>query len=265
MTKLDKTDIKILLQFTQPTVTGRQGIQFTSENIDEIINQLALYPQIELFGIASHRGTQLNTEKEYLENITFLKEIASQIESKSEIKVKSFNIGGGFPNADSLHNDQLTKILTQVNSNLNENAPNNYSIFYEPGRYIVGDTGFCIAKVLKYNKDSKTVFLDIGTQFIPKFMKSSLRFYNLDNLAESPNTSVDLMGPLPSDEDILIKNYFFPPTIHPGDRILIANVGAYALTFSTRFPYPIPSIMTIKGKDYKYIRTPQSSSDFSLL
>lgn len=245
--------IQIILRFTSPKFTGRQGIPFLSENIEKIASTLSVCPQLEFEGILSHLGTQLNTDQDYLHNIAFLMEIADKLESQCGLNANIFDMGGGFPNADALKMDRLSVILSKVKDSLSQNGWDHVQIFYEPGRFIVGDTGFCLARILKYDLVNRTAFLDIGNQFIPKFMKSAIRFYDVDKITEHPNFPIDFMGPMPSDQDILLKNYNFPPHVASGDRVLIANVGAYALTFSTRFPYPFPLILSIDGDQMNVI------------
>ena len=159
----------------------------------------------------------------------------------------------------------FTAILREIQTDLKEAKWDHCEIFYEPGRFIIGDAGFCLARVYKYNARFATVFLDVGNNFIPKFMKASLRFYNASRITESTKFPVDFMGNIPSDQDILIKNYNFTPNVQADDIVLIANVGAYALTWSTRFPYPLPSVIFL-NKDEKIILDDHSSAlDISIL
>jgi diaminopimelate decarboxylase len=255
---------KIIIRFTTPKYTGRQGVIFTPENIELIIATLNKCPNVILNGILSHIGTQLNTQEDYLVNFEFLIKIATEFR-KFNLNIKIFNIGGGFPNADSLKTDFLKDTLRSAKELLKNAGFDEIRLFYEPGRFIIGDCGFCIAKIHRYESAYKTAFLDIGNQFIPKFMKSSLRFYSVEHIEESPNTPIDFLGPIPSDQDILIKNYNFIPSVKPNDHIVIANVGAYALTFSTRFPYPIPTILLIESEQVRMIFQRESEGDITLV
>jgi diaminopimelate decarboxylase len=247
LTLYPRKKIHVIFRFTTPKFTGRQGIPFLSDCIEKIAKTLLDCPQLEFEGILSHLGTQLNTDEDYLHNLEFLMEIAGKLETQFGLTSHVFDIGGGFPNADALKEDRLLNILSKVKDSMSRKGWDRAQIFYEPGRFIVGDTGFCLGRILKYDSISRTAFLDIGNQFIPKFMKTAIRFYDIDKITEHPNYPIDFMGPMPSDQDILLKNYNFPPHVATGDRVLIANVGAYALTFSTRFPYPFPLILIING------------------
>lgn len=247
--------IEIILRFTNPKYTGRHGIRYTLKNIQYIKEFIEQNPQIRIVGIASHLGTQMNSYEEYRSNFRFLNDIYQTLQNNSKLKqtIQYINIGGGFPNADSLPYKQLTEIFSKLKKEFDHLDWNSLSLLYEPGRYILGDAGFCTASIIKLDQEYHTAILNIGTQFIPKFMKSSLRFYDIDKIIDSPNSPIDFMGPIPSDEDLMIKKYYFPPSVAKGDRVLIANVGAYALTFSTRFPYNTPHLFLITGDQVRKI------------
>jgi diaminopimelate decarboxylase len=262
--KLGKKEQKIILRFTTPKYTGRQGIPFVDSLPSTLKDVLYACSHLRIVGILSHRGTQLNTKAEYIDNLRFIIEIYNTINLIPHCQIEIVNIGGGFPNADALKDSLLKEICSEMGEILDTAGMSHVRLFYEPGRFVVGDAGFCIARIIKYDSTHRTAFLDIGNQFIPKFMKSALRFYSIENITESPNFAIDFMGPVPSDQDILVKNYNFSPSIRSQDHVLIANVGSYALTFSTRFPYALPNIVWISGKEHYLIHDSQKSGDISL-
>ena len=45
---------------------------------------------------------------------------------------------------------------------------------------------------------------------------------------------------------------------------MIPNVGAYTLTFSNRFPYPLPNIFIVKSNEISKIFDNSIKKDFSL-
>jgi diaminopimelate decarboxylase len=254
---------KIIIRFLKPKYTGRQGISFTKVNIEKLQILLEKNKNLKYKGLLSHMGTQLNSLDIFQKNLRFLIKIAQEIQIKLNLTTDILNLGGGFPNADSFKEKHFKSILQELKRELAENQLEDCKIFYEPGRFVVGDCGFCLSKVSKYNEQYSTVFLDVGNNFIPKFMKSSLRFYNISKIEETPNKPMDFMGNIPSDQDILVKNYNFSPSTSKNDFILIANVGAYALTFSTRFPYPIPEIIMIKGQEIEILHKYNYDDDLS--
>ena len=106
--------------------------------------------------------------------------------------------------------------------------------------------------------------MDIGNHISPKFARNPLRFYNISRIQEPHKYKTSIAGIVPTDQDILVKDYFFTETIKKGDLVLVANVGAYTLTFSNRFPYQLPRIYMIKDKNHRMIFDPEKDHDFSL-
>ncbi|TFH27549.1 MAG: hypothetical protein E4G98_06060 [Promethearchaeota archaeon] len=206
----------------------------------------------------------MKTIIQYRENANNLIDIIQNLRKYAQLKPKIINFGGGFPNADSIKQDDFIPLLQEVKSALDKELDGKYSMFYEPGRFIVEDAGFCLCEVIKFDPSSKTVFVNVGNNLIPKFMKASLRFYNASRSTDALRFPVDILGNVPSDQDILIKNYNFTEKVERGDIIIIANVGAYALTWSTRFPYSKPSILILDGKKIHVYHDRTSSHDFSL-
>jgi diaminopimelate decarboxylase len=254
--------IDIIVRFQALSFTGRHGVSYTPENLQQIYNLFTQFRFIRFAGILSHSGTQLNSLKEYLDNIKYLIQIANELRDKFGLVTRIFNMGGGFPNADSITKESLREILENIKLEFEKANWTAFKLFYEPGRFIVGDAGFCLARIVKYSREQKTAYLDVGNNYIPKFMKSSLRFYNVSKIEEKPNTPVDFYGNIPSDQDILIKKYNFTPSIAAGDYVLIANVGAYALTFSNRFPYARPYILLLDNEDIKILYKTEETLDF---
>ncbi|MHA1585473.1 MAG: hypothetical protein ACTSVU_05550 [Promethearchaeota archaeon] len=253
---------KILIRFRAPKYTGRHGIPFNPENINLLKSLLEECPNLKFEGILSHMGTRMKALVNYQKNFSFIIEVLNALKNLAGLYCNIIDIGGGFPNADAMKAPFFTKILREVYNDLVEAGWGECEIFYEPGRFIVGDVGFCSATVYKYSPLFHTAFLDVGNNLIPKFMKSALRFYNVNKITELPNQPVDFMGNVPSDQDILVKNYNFTPSVAKGDKVLIANVGAYALTWSTRFPYGLPAIICIDGEKISLFRSLNDSRDF---
>jgi len=69
---------------------------------------------------------------------------------------------------------------------------------------------------------------------------------------------------MPTDQDVLVKDYFFTYDLKEGDIVVVTNVGAYNLTFSNRFPYLLPNIILVKNKTATNIFDPLLNCDFSI-
>jgi diaminopimelate decarboxylase len=179
------------------------------------------------------------------------------------IDIRNINLGGGFPEATIMPEKQLKITAEKLKSFIQKLKIKNNKIYFEPGRFFVGDAGVFIAEVVKTTKN-RWIFLNLGNNICPKFAKCSLRFYNLSQIQNTHKYKTSFAGIIPTDQDVLAKDYFFTEKLKIGDKVLITNTGAYTLTFSNRFPYLLPQIFLVKGKNYKKIFSPLINHDFSI-
>jgi diaminopimelate decarboxylase len=230
------------------------------------LNQISLYNRrcknIQFRTILSHYSTQMNNLNQFTKNAEILIEAFNKLHNVG-VKIKNINFGGGFPEAAIMPQSQLKVIFSKIHNILKDQEIDYEEIYFEPGRFLVGDTGIFIAEIIKKTKD-RWIFLNIGNNICPKFSKSSFRFYNASKIDQSHKYKTSIAGIIPTDQDVLVKNYFFNNDIEVGDKVLITNAGAYTLTFSNRFPYELPSIFLINGERINKIFDPSKDHDFSL-
>ena len=182
---------------------------------------------------------------------------------KYRITPINLNLGGGFPESTIMPQDRLRKIAKLIKRMLLNSEIKYENIYIEPGRYFVGDSGFFITKIVTIKED-RWIFLNIGNHICPKFARCSLRFYNATLIDEPHKYKTSIAGILPTDQDVLGKNYFFTEKLKKGDKVLVLNTGAYCLTFSNRFPYILPRILLIKDSSIREIFNPETDIDFSI-
>jgi diaminopimelate decarboxylase len=158
---------------------------------------------------------------------------------------------------------QLKKIANEIKTTLTEFEVDYENIYFEPGRYFLGDAGLFISKIVKVS-DNRWIFLNIGNHICPKFARCSLRFYNASQISNPHKYKTSIAGIIPTDQDVLAKDYFFTEKLTKGDKVLVTNTGAYCLTFSNRFPYRFPKILLINNTDIKEVFDPKIDKDISL-
>ncbi len=241
---------------------SKLGVNLSHNNIKKLSHILNKSENINFSTITSHYGSQLNNVNQYLKNLDNLIDVFKLLKQKG-FNIKNLNLGGGFPEASIMPKKQLELIALEIKKYLLSNHIDYDTIIFEPGRYLVGDTGVFISQIIKTN-DDRWIFLNIGNHICPKFARCSLRFYNATHIDLPHKYKTSIAGIIPTDQDVLAKNYFFSKDLRKGDHILITNVGAYCLTFSNRFPYSLPIILSIKNNEFKEIFNPNIQNDFSL-
>lgn len=252
----------ICIRVNSQKYKSKLGIKLNAKKINEFVKTYNNYQNIKIKSILSHFSTQMNNISQFKQNIS---SIAYNLQFFSDvgIKVNNINLGGGFPEATIMPQNQLKLIAREIKSILKHYKVDYNKIYFEPGRYFLGDAGLFISKIVGV-RENRWVFLNIGNHICPKFAKCSLRFYNASQINEPHKHKTSIAGIIPTDQDVLAKDYFFTKNLIKGDKVLVTNTGAYCLTFSNRFPYLLPKIFLIHNTNLNLIFDPNNNGDFSL-
>jgi diaminopimelate decarboxylase len=252
----------ICLRINTQKFGSKLGILLNQSNVSKLKKIIYECKNLKVTTLLSHYATQMNNFELFRKNINTILD-NTKILSDAGIKIENLNLGGGFPEAVIMPENQLKEIAAKIKSIISNHELNFNNIYFEPGRYFVGDAGLLIAKIIKVT-DDRWIFLNIGNHICPKFAKSSLRFYNATRIGEPHKFKTSIAGIVPTDQDVLAKDYFFTSDLKEGDIVIVTNVGAYNLTFSNRFPYLLPNIILVKDKTITNIFDPLVNCDFSI-
>jgi len=252
----------LCLRINSQKFGSKLGITLDTKTLSKLKELLQDCDSVSLKTILSHRSTQMNNFEQFRINLENIAQAYNQLRN-SGINIENINLGGGFPESVVIPEKQLKKIALNLKEHLKLLKINVNQIYFEPGRYFVGDAGIFLTEIIKIT-DDRWIFLNIGNNICPKFARCSLRFYNASKIDASHKFKTSIAGIIPTDQDILVKDYFFTQALEEGDIVIITNVGAYTLTFSNRFPYSLPPIFLVSGTNAKKIFDPTIDHDFSL-
>ena len=187
-------------------------------------------------GISFHVGSQCMHKISYSKGI---QEIGNIIK-KTKIMPDIINVGGGFPSIyPDLNPEPLTNYLKEIKQSLNNlkllNLP---EIICEPGRALVAESGSTIVKVILRKKQN--LYINDGTYGslfdagVPNFVLPSKMITN-GRILSKKLTSFSFFGPTCDSLDFMKGPFILPNNIKEGDYIELGQLGAYALTFRTKF------------------------------
>ena len=186
-------------------------------------------------GVSFHVGSQCLDPEAY--KIALRK--VSSIVSKSRIKIKFLNIGGGFPGKysdESLPN--LTVYLKKIKSEFKKNF-NYYSdikLLSEPGRVLVYNCMSLVVKVIL--KKKKKLYINDGVHGHLSEIKKLGLIQPVRLFRKKTNKRIipfSFYGPTCDSNDFLKGPYFLPESIKNEDYIEIDLMGAYTLTSRNDF------------------------------
>ena len=216
-------------------------------------------------GISFHVGSQC------MHKISFTKAISEvgNIIKKTKIIPDIINVGGGFPSIyPDLNPEPVESYLDEIKRSIAKlNLPTSPELICEPGRAIVAESGSTIVRV-NLRKKQKLYINDgtYGSLFdagVPNFILPSKMISN-GRIQSKKLTPFNFYGPTCDSMDFMKGPFLLPNNIKEGDYIELGQLGAYGLTFRTKFngfysdkvfelaDQPIMSLYVTSGKD-KYL------------
>ena len=187
-------------------------------------------------GLSFHVGSQCMHPISYSKGI---REIGNIIK-KTKIIPDIINVGGGFPSIyPDLHPQPLENYISEIKKSFNnlklEKKP---ELLCEPGRALVAESGSTVVKVLLRKKQK--IHINDGTYgslFDAGVLNFVLPTRMLPNgrIISKKLTSYSLYGPTCDNADFMKGPFVLPNNLKEGDYIEIGQLGAYSLTFRTKF------------------------------
>ncbi|WP_028973700.1 diaminopimelate decarboxylase [Spirochaeta cellobiosiphila] len=218
---------------------GSKKFGIDSEAIDITINNVSELKHIRLQGIHIFAGTGIQDSEGFLSNLTNCFRLASEINDK-HFKVLSIDFGGGIgiPYSDDDEGLNIEGINEKI-LELIENYPfikeNNTRLIAEPGRYLVGQSGVYISKIIdrKNSRGREYVLVDGGAQHLlrPALIGTAHPTFNISRRQKNL-IPFDVGGSLCTSVDFLGKDIPLPVESQQGDFIGVFCSGAYGYTES---------------------------------
>jgi len=203
----------------------------------EAIGLLRLTKQYaKKIGLSFHVGSQCMHPISYAKGIT---EIGNIIK-RTKIIPDYINVGGGFP---TIYPDLVPQSLDNYFEEIKKGLKNLKldtlpEIICEPGRALVSESGSTIVRVnlrkkqkLYINEGTYGTLFDAG---VPNIVYPS-RLIRNGRIISKKLTSFDFFGPTCDSMDYMKGPFILPNNIKENDYIELGQLGAYGLTFRTKF------------------------------
>ena len=192
-----------------------------SENLDPI-------------GIHCHIGSQLTELEPIKESVNIVADLVRNLKSALQIELKFFDVGGGL---GIVYDDEvLIDTYEYAQVILDALFGLDITVVCEPGRFLVGNSGTFVTKVLyeKVNGDKRFVIVDGAMNDL---IRPSLydAYHKIEVLSKTENKSdCNVVGPVCESGDFFAKNIELPKTEH-NDLIAIYSAGAYGFTMASNY------------------------------
>ena len=251
------------------------GIDF--EFIEDLYSKASSeFKNIKLRGLQMHIGSQLTQVKPFLEAVEKVSPLVTNL--KNTYGIEFFSIGGGIgivyeealasgkkewwdekdPGNKPLTVEEYAEKLVPILS------PLKIKILLEPGRFMVGNAGALITKVLYKKigtaKNFAIVDAGMGDLIRPALYQGHHEIVPLNNESEQTQV-VDIVGPICESGDFFAQNRELP-LLQEGDHIALLSAGAYGFVMASNYnSRAFPAEIMVSGSTHQVVRKRQNYED----
>lgn len=218
-------------------------------------------PSLRLRGIGCHIGSQITEVRPFVDSAARLRALWESLAAEG-IEVPQLDLGGGLgipyrPDDPLLDLDAWGRAIDDATAGLP------VELVLEPGRFIVGNAGVLLTRVLgrKRGRDKGFVIIDAAMNDLVR--PALYEAYHVITpvrvpAASAPLEVADVVGPVCESGDFLALERTLPIT-SPGDVLAVLSAGAYGMsmasTYNTR---PLGAEVLVQGDAMHVIRPRQT-------
>ena len=239
------------------------------EMMADVVRALQESPRVRVGGVHIFAGTQILDAAvlgaQYRKCIDLARSVAKML--KGPIETVDFGGGLGIPYFEGdqeLDLEAYAKEVRDLLSGLGDEIFASTRFLVEPGRYLAGDAGVYVARVLdvKSSRGKTFAVLDGGMNHhlaasgnLGQVIKRNFPVAVLNRLEEPSRNAVDVVGPLCTPLDVLARSVELPG-IRVGDLVGVFQSGAYGRSASPLgfLSHPAPPEVLVSDRKYSLIR-----------
>ncbi|MDD5687732.1 MAG: diaminopimelate decarboxylase [Elusimicrobia bacterium] len=208
---------------------------------------------IEIVGISLHIGSQITDISPFSLSSKKVSEYIKKL-SSSGIKLKYIDMGGGL---GIKYKDEKIISPSDYARAVVSHLPENHTVILEPGRFLAGNAGVLVAKIIYIKKTSKKNFLilDAGmNDLVRPAIYDAYHEIIPVTLRKGPKYNWDIVGPICESSDVFAKDRNMLPVLE-GDLLAILCSGAYGYSMSSNYNMrPQPPEVLVESKKWRIIR-----------
>lgn len=223
------------------------------------------FKNLNISGVHMHIGSQIVEAGPFVKAIERIVELVKGLED-CDVQIRWFNIGGGLgiiysnerPQTAREYAREVLSLLKKIKAN----------IILEPGRFIVGNSGVLVTKVLyiKQTPNKNFAIVDAGMNDLIRPSLYGAYHSILPVKSRTYNSSrriscFDVVGPVCESGDFLGLDRKFID-LREGDYLAIMGAGAYGFSMSSNYnARPRPAEVMVDGSKVKLIRRRETYVD----
>ena len=233
------------------TRTGHAAAKFgvSPREAHVLFRRVAAHPALRAVGVDVHIGSQIRDPAPFLRALDVVLQVADRARRELRADFRYVDLGGGFGISDAEAGALDVHVLgREIATRL---QGHDLDLILEPGRFLVGDAGVLLTRVLyvKRGGDKTFVVTDAGmTELIrPSHYGGVHEISLVRDDGQHPVEQVDIVGPVCEQGDFLARDRRLPLP-RPGALLCVHQAGAYGFTMASNYnSRPRPAELLVHG------------------
>jgi len=217
------------------------------------IERIVKTTKLNVEGLHMHTGSEIKDVNVFLQGLEIMLDLATHFPN-----IKYLDLGSGFkvpyaPDEKATDVDLLGQKMVETLALFKQETGKELEIWFEPGKYLVSESGYFIARVNTVKQTPATVFAGIDTGFNhlirPMFYESYHHIINLSN-PKGVERIYTVVGNLCETDTFCWDRVL--NEVREGDYLMFKNAGAYGFEMASSFNSRMrpAEILFSKGKHH---------------
>lgn len=229
-----------------------------------LVRRLVDTLDMRIAGLHMHNGSDIVDSTVFVDAADILFNVARDFSDH----LTYLDFGSGFRikyHGQDIETDvsMLGKLMSEKFNAFCEEIGKPLSLLFEPGKYLVSEAGYFLARCNQIKQTTSTVFIGLNSGFShlirPMFYDAH---HEIVNITSTKNTQrvYTIVGQI-CETDTFAINRLLPET-EPGDILCIRNAGAYCYEMSMNYnAHGRPAEVLVDGEEMKLIRRRETFED----
>lgn len=218
---------------------------------------------LEICCIHLHIGSQIEHVSPFIQALKKGVKLIEQLNKKGA-KITHLNIGGGL---GIIYNKEKPQTASEYAKAIIPIISNkNLKLILEPGRFIVGNAGVLLTKII-YVKDTavkRFYIVDAAMNDLirPSFYQAFHGVVPVINNKKDKLKKADIVGPVCESGDFLAKQRLLPASLGQDDILAVMSAGAYGFSMSSNYNSRRRAAeVLVEGNKYRIVRKRETYSE----
>jgi diaminopimelate decarboxylase len=217
--------------------TGEKGAKFgiPFDDVLAVARATAALPHVRLVGLDMHIGSQIFRLDPYIDGLERLTGLLAELRSSGVDTIRYLDIGGGL--GVSYDDEESPDLQRFARALVPRVQATGLTLLMEPGRFIVGNAGVLLTRVLYRKHSGGRDFLITDAGMTELLRPSHYDAYHRIEPVASPTggrMKADVVGPVCESGDFLALDRDMAEA-NAGDLLAVFDVGAYGYVMASNY------------------------------